>query len=188
MPYAAVMFDLGGFIDDCRHAMAEPDRIAAVRDVLDRVAAQPAAVAAALGTPTRGGIGRLHHASDLTVLNVVWTPGMTMAPHDHKMTAGLVVYGGREDNAFFRLGDERIHAAGGRTLEEGDVLLLGDEIVHSVTSHPDRYTGAIHVYLGDFFNRDRAVWCADDGRPDLDPPEVDDVFARAEQAWRAVAR
>ena len=95
------------------------------------------------------------------------------------------MYGGREENAFFRRADERIHATGGRTLQEGDVLLLGPEAIHSVTSHPDRYTGAIHVYLGDFFDRDRDVWRADDGRPDVDPPPVEEVFARAENAWRA---
>jgi predicted metal-dependent enzyme (double-stranded beta helix superfamily) len=182
------MFDVDGFLAECRMALAETDRMAAVREILDRVATDPSGVGAALGAPARGGIDRLHHAPDLTVLNVVWTPGMTMAPHDHKMPAGLVVYGGREENAYFRRAGDHIDAAGGRTLGEGDVLLLGPDAIHSVTSHPDRYTGAIHVYLGDFFDRDREVWRADDGRPELDPPEVDEVFARAEQTWRAVHR
>src|SRR5258706_13018560 len=154
------MFEADRFVADCRAALVEVDGISAVREVVDRAATDPGAVGAALGEPSHGGIDCLHRSPDLTVLNVVWTPGMTMAPHDHKMSAALVVYGGREENAFFRRADERIQAIGGRTLQEGDVLLLGPEAIHSVTSHPDRDTRAIHVYLGDFFDRDREVWGA----------------------------
>jgi len=34
---------------------------------------------------------------DLTILNVVWTPGMVVYPHDHRTWAVIGLYGGRED-------------------------------------------------------------------------------------------
>ena len=34
---------------------------------------------------------------DLTILNVVWTPGMAVYPQDHRMWAVIGLYGGRED-------------------------------------------------------------------------------------------
>ena len=38
----------------------------------------------------------------LTVLNVVWAPGMVLPPHDHRMWAAIGIYAGQEDNEFFR--------------------------------------------------------------------------------------
>ena len=57
---------------------------------------------AALGEPRRAGVVKLHHAPDLTILNVIWAPTMTMMPHDHRMWAVIGLYTGREDNIFWR--------------------------------------------------------------------------------------
>src|SRR4029450_8842764 len=98
---------------------------------------------AALGEPTRAGIERLHHAPDLTILNVVWAPHMTLMPHDHRMWAVIGMYAGREDNiSWRRAGDraERIEAAGPRALSTGEVTSLGPDIIHSVTNPIPRLT------------------------------------------------
>lgn len=179
----AMPFDVDVFVEDCALALAGADRVPALREVLARASRETGAIADALGEPDRGGLRVLHHDDDLTVLNVVWTPGMTMRPHDHTMLAGIVVYGGREDNAFFRRRGAAIEPAGGRALAEGELLLLGDDAVHSVHSHEDRYTGGVHVYAGDFFNRVRSMW-HEDGQLDDNPPEIAEVFERAEQEWR----
>jgi predicted metal-dependent enzyme (double-stranded beta helix superfamily) len=179
-------FDVDEFVAACRSALREQDRVGAVRAVLEPIAARPDAVVQAVGEPSRGSISTLHHAEDLTVLNIVWTPGMTMPPHDHRMLAGIAVYGGREDNGFWRrTGSGNVEAAGGRRLTEGDVMLLGDDIVHSVQAHPDRYTGGIHVYAGDFFNRVRSMWRMEDGAEVADPPTPEEMFEQAERRWRA---
>jgi predicted metal-dependent enzyme (double-stranded beta helix superfamily) len=179
----AGVIEVQEFIADCRNALAESDRVGALREVLQPLGERPNDVIAALGEPQQGGVYALHHAPDLTVLNVVWTPGMTLAPHDHKMTAAIAVYAGKEDNSFFRRAGDRIEAAGGREVRLGDVLLLGDDAIHAVHGDDDRYTGAIHVYAGDFFNRDRAVWHFD-GSPDPDPPAIDEAFEQAEAEHR----
>ncbi|MDQ1403283.1 MAG: hypothetical protein QOG03_1599 [Actinomycetota bacterium] len=172
--------------------MADDDRMRALRPVLDRVAADPTGAAAAVGEPGVGGLGVIHRSPTLTILNVVWSPATHMPPHDHRMSAGIVVYGGREDNDFYRrppaangTRGDGVEPAGGRTLTAGDVLMLGDDAIHGVRSHPDRYTGAIHVYAGDFFDRERCMWSPEDGSLIADPPEPGDVIAEAERRWQA---
>jgi len=105
----------------------------------------------------------IYHGPDLTILNVVWGPLMTIMPHEHRMWAVIGVYTGAEDNMFWRrLGDppgiSRIEAAGARSLRVGDAEPLGHDIVHSVTNPIPRLTGAIHVYGGDFFAVERSEW------------------------------
>ena len=149
------MFDLDRFIDDCRAAIRVDATHRTVHDIVARAFDDPAAIAAALGEPTGPGITPLYRATDLTILNVVWRPMMTLAPHDHRTWAVLGIYGGREDNIFWRrvMGapDGRIEAAGARALSTGDVTVLGKDIIHSVTNPIDRRTGAILVYGGEFF-------------------------------------
>jgi predicted metal-dependent enzyme (double-stranded beta helix superfamily) len=147
------MFDLDRFFADCRDAVDADPNHRLVRDVVARAVAQPDAVMAALGEPRRAGINVLYRASNLTVLNLVWGPGMTIMPHDHRMC---------EDDAFWRRlppdAGREIEAGGARSLCRGDCTPLGADIVHSVTNPIPRLTGAIHVYGGDFLTQERSEW------------------------------
>lgn len=154
------MFDLDQFIADCRSALAEEAPQHAIREAVMRVVADQAAVFKELGEPKRSGIQKLIHSADLTILNVVWAPRMTLLPHDHRMWAVIGIYTGREDNIFWRRvnGAHTITAAGAKSLGERDVALLGRDVIHSVTNPLPRLTGAIHVYTGDFFGVVRSEW------------------------------
>lgn len=156
------MFDLDRFIADCRAALRESADHKPVREVVARAVAEPSAILKGLGEPQRAGIQKLHHAGDLTILNVVWAPRMTIMPHNHRMWAVIGIYTGREDNVFWRRvpdgQDGRIEAAGARALGVRDAVPLGQEIIHSVTNPIPRLTGALHVYGGDFFGIDRSEW------------------------------
>jgi predicted metal-dependent enzyme (double-stranded beta helix superfamily) len=151
------MFDVDELVNECRAALAEPDPRLATKEVLGRVMSEPGAVADAL-EHERGGLKFLHHAPDLTIINVVWAPHMTLYPHDHRMWAAIGIYAGREDNAFYRRQPEGLVASGGKELDVRDVLLLGDDVIHSVTNPWQQCTGAIHVYGGDFVNQPRSEW------------------------------
>jgi predicted metal-dependent enzyme (double-stranded beta helix superfamily) len=161
------MFDTEGFIADCRAALAA-DRGGgrAVREVVARAVSNPAGLIRALGEPKRGGLNVLHHAPDLTVLNLVWGPGMSVMPHNHHVAAAIGIYTGRKDNAFWRrVGTRedgaggRIEAAGCKALVERECAVLGRDIIHSVTNPLPRLTGAIHVYWGgDFFADGKSEW------------------------------
>jgi predicted metal-dependent enzyme (double-stranded beta helix superfamily) len=140
------MFDLDQFIADCRASLVEDATHKSVREVVARAVSDPGAVLKGLGEPQRSGIQKIYHSGDLTILNVVWGPRMTISPHDHQMCSVIGIYTGREDNIFWRrLPGGKVEAAGARALCEKDAEPLGHNIIHSVTNPIARLTGAIHL-------------------------------------------
>ena len=156
------MFDREQFIADCREAIASDPSHKAVREVVARAVSDSAAVLKGLGAPTKGGVHKIYHSNALTIVNVVWAPYMTILPHNHRMWAVIGVYSGREDNIFWRRvahsDGSRVEAAGAKALSERDAEPLGRDIIHSVVNPIRRWTGAIHVYGGDFFAVSRSEW------------------------------
>jgi predicted metal-dependent enzyme (double-stranded beta helix superfamily) len=155
------MFALEHFVSECRAALGADPSHSLVSQAVARAVAEPASVIKGLGEPKRAEIQKLYHAGDLTILNVIWGPMMTVMPHDHRMWAVIGIYTGREDNIFWRRlpdGSGRVEAAGARALCTGDAEPLGPHIIHSVTNPIPRLTGAIHVYGGDFFAAERSEW------------------------------
>jgi predicted metal-dependent enzyme (double-stranded beta helix superfamily) len=160
------VFDLDEFIAECRAAVAADPTHKGVREVLLRAVSDPAAVVKALGEPRLAGVEPLYRSPELTILNVVWGPLMTVMPHEHRMWAVIGVYSGREDNVFWRrIGGEggrtRIEAAGAKALSVKDAEPLGRDVIHSVTNPLQRLSGAIHAYGGDFFAVARSEWDAE---------------------------
>jgi predicted metal-dependent enzyme (double-stranded beta helix superfamily) len=158
------MFDLEQFTADCRVALKADSSHKLVREVAARAVADPGSILKTLGEPKRPEIQKLYHAPDLTIINVIWGPMMTVMPHNHNMWAVIGIYSGREDNVFWRRlpdGSGRIEAAGARALSVGNAEPLGHNIIHSVTNPIPRLTGAIHIYGGDFFAAHRSEWDAE---------------------------
>ena len=147
---------------DCRAALAESAPQHAVREIVARAVSDAGSLLRALGEPTRAELQSLYRSDDLTVLNVVWGPHMTLMPHNHRMWAVIGVYSGREDNIFWRrIADDAggsIEAAGAKALCDRDAVTLGHDIIHSVNNPIRRCTGALHVYGGDFFATERSEW------------------------------
>lgn len=160
------MFEVEEFVAACGAAIGDAEPRLAVRDLLERAVADADAVADAL-PPLRGELVPLHVSEQLTVLKIVWAPGMVLGPHDHRMWAAIGVYSGGEDNRFFRRNGTTLLEAGGRSLRPGDVCVLGDDAVHSVANPTAECAGAIHVYGGDFFAAARSEWV---GEPPTEAP------------------
>lgn len=184
------MFDIDELVKQCQEAITEDEPRRAMRDVLQRALERPTDVAEAL-SPSEGGLSLLHHTPELTVLHVVWAPGMRLYPHDHRMWAAIGMYAGQEDNTFYRRsgpGRRCLTESGGKQLVTGNVLLLGDDTIHSVANPKRHLTGAIHVYGGDFVNQPRSQWGPgpEEERP-YDMDEAHRQFAEANAAWRATS-
>jgi predicted metal-dependent enzyme (double-stranded beta helix superfamily) len=160
------MFDIERFVCDCKDALRQDQSQSIVRDVVAQAISDPATALKALGEPQRGGIQTLYRADDLTILNVIWAPWMTLLPHNHQMWAVIGIYTGREDNIFWRRVQDckgaKVEAAGAKALGVKDAVPLGHDVIHSVTNPIPRLTGAIHVYGGDFFGPvGRSEWDAE---------------------------
>jgi predicted metal-dependent enzyme (double-stranded beta helix superfamily) len=151
-------FDLDRFTDDVKRARMEGDGQRAVQEVLARAVSEPGAVLDGIGPPTEPGIHPIHHAANLTILNVVWPPFMMLLPHEHGMWASIGIYTGREDNIVWQRRGPLVEASAARALCEREVFGLPDCAIHSVTNPIPRLTGAIHIYGGDFFGTPRSEW------------------------------
>ncbi len=163
------MFQKDRFVEDCRRAVQDGQK--AVREVVLEAVGDPAGIISELGEPTKAGVFPLYQGGEVTVINFVWAPCMTLLPHNHNMLAVIGIYSGREDNMFWRrLPDQDdgadkasgagIEAAGADSMGTGPVATLGRDIIHSVANPIAKLTSALHVYGGDFFNppESRSQW------------------------------
>jgi Predicted metal-dependent enzyme of the double-stranded beta helix superfamily len=180
------MFDLDDFTAECAACLQETEPRTAIKEVLARAVASSREVADRL-RPETAGITLLHHTPELTVINVVWAPGMQIFPHDHRMWAAIGIYTGTEDNSFYRRSGPApagIEPSGGKRLQPGDTTLLGESTVHSVANPTREPTGAIHIYGGDFVNQPRSQWLAPAfSEEPWDRDRVAEEFATANAAW-----
>jgi predicted metal-dependent enzyme (double-stranded beta helix superfamily) len=176
------MLDRDELIARCLTASQEGEPRLAVKEVLAGAISGRGSVAS-VDKPESGWLDFWYRSPRLTVLNAVWPPHVTLYPHDHRMWAVIGIYGGQEDNAFFRRQGNTIVESGGKQLRTFDVLILGDDAIHSVHNPLAQCTGAIHVYGGDFVTRERSQWdpvSLVEEPYDLD--KVRTVFEEAEQA------
>jgi len=152
------VFDKDRFIEDCVKAVAEGSQ--AVREVVAEAVADGAGIFAGLGEPEHAGLLPLYTSPEVTVINFVWAPCMSLMPHNHRMFSAVGIYAGREDNVFWRRTASGIEATTARSLGVGDVAVLDREAIHSVLNPIGKMTCAIHVYGGDFFHptEPRSQW------------------------------
>ena len=183
------MFDKDLFIEACLAAVkqAEPQRN--VRDLVREAISEHGSVEAALGTPTEGGITTVFRSDELTVLNVIWAPHMSIYPHDHRTWAVIGIYGGQEDNTFYKRtrgeGAAGLEKVNGRSLQELDAAILGPDVIHAVTNPMGKLTGAIHVYGGDFFAIERSEWSSPEaGEQPYNVDHAMKTFSDANEAAR----
>lgn len=177
------MFDVDELVADCIEAVREHEPRLAIKQVLERAVSNPRQLELSLPA-TRAELVPLHVSDELTILKVVWAPGMSFRPHNHLMWAAIGLYGGQEDNTFYRRTGDRIVPSGGRELTTGDVALLGDDTIHAVANPRANFTGALHVYRGDITNRPgRSEWDEQTGREiDYDFDHVRRYFEKTNAA------
>jgi len=174
------MFEKERFIEECRAALKESNVQAAIRELVAQAVSDPAQVIGALGEPQRSGVETIYRAPDLTILNLCWGPRMVFKPHDHRMWAVIGIYGGREQNTFFRRNEKGLTQHGTKELNAKDTVPLGATIIHAVTNPLDQITAAIHVYGGDFFATPRSEW--DPKTFKEQPYDVEDTMRAFEEA------
>jgi predicted metal-dependent enzyme (double-stranded beta helix superfamily) len=170
------MFSTEQLVRECRLALRDPEPAHAIRELVQRAIAAPAEVLRGLGAPERSGLFPVHQSPELTILNVVWAPGMSIYPHDHRMWAVIGVYGGTEDNVFYKRTPAGLARASAKRLETGSAALLGADTVHGVTNPLSSFTGAIQIYGGDFFGA---------ARSEFDPETLEERPFDIEKARRA---
>ena len=108
----------------------------------------------------------VHHTSDeLTVMVLDTLPGVLQPPHDHAMHAIIGVFQGCEEQRFFARTNTGVVPAAGRTLEAGDVVVLGEQAIHAISAPQGQPARAVHVYFGDIYAAERALFDPDSLEP-----------------------
>ncbi len=147
-------FDKDEFITECLAAVRSGNGAStAVKEIVDGAVSNPSTIEAEVGDRTISPMMTVWHRSEeLTALHIVWPPDVDLFAHDHNMWAVIGIYGGREDNQFYRrLENGRIEPHTGKTITKRDVIVLGTDVVHSVANPTREWTAALHVYGGEFF-------------------------------------
>jgi predicted metal-dependent enzyme (double-stranded beta helix superfamily) len=155
-------FDLEKFISDCKAATEQDNPREVILGLVKDAIANPQGLAAAVGYHNKSTYDKIFVSDDLVIVNVVWSPGLSIIPHNHNCWAVIGVYVGQEKNIFWqRIKDDdngKIQEAGNKIINAGESVKLGSNIIHSITNPTNEYTGAIHVYGGDIFKIDRSEW------------------------------
>lgn len=182
------MFDKDRFIQDCMKGVAEGQ--GAIREIVAEAVSDSARMMSELGEPEHAGITPLYRSPDLTIINFVWAPCMSLMPHNHQMFAVIGIYSDREDNIFWRRTERSIETAGAKSLGVGEVATLDRDFIHSVLNPIGKMTCAIHVYGGDFFEpiEPRSEW---DHETLIERPwnndRVKSLFREAEARFNCIA-
>jgi predicted metal-dependent enzyme (double-stranded beta helix superfamily) len=175
-------------IERSRAALREHTPPLAIRDILQETVSKPSDVEAGLDPVTEGGITPLYRSPELTLIRIAWTPGIRLYPHEHGTWAVAAMYGGTEDNVFWRRGPNGLEQLNGSQLSLGEVQVLGSDAIHSVANSRKEFAVAIHAYGSDFFSDvpARSEW--DPETLEERPRDVQGTlqhFEAANAAWRA---
>jgi predicted metal-dependent enzyme (double-stranded beta helix superfamily) len=174
-------------IGRCQRALGEHTPQLAVRDILEEAVSRPADLEAGLDPVIEGGIIPLYRSPELTLIRIAWTPGIRLYPHEHGTWAVAAMYGGTEDNIFWRRRPNGLEQLNGSQLTLGEVQVLGREAIHSVSNSRKEFAVAIHAYGSDFFSDlpARSEWDPEtlEERP-RDLPGTMRLFEAANEAWR----
>ncbi len=182
------MFSVEEFVASCREALKEHTPELAVKELVAQAMSKPHELEAVLGTPSGGGMTALHRSPELTVLNIIWPPGMFLYPHNHNLWAVIGLYGGQEDNTFYTRNKEGtgLVRTGAKELHSQDAVSLAQDAIHAVANPRSVYTGAIHVYGGDFFDEPRSQWASEDAEEvPYSVEQAQRTFALANERWLA---
>ena len=111
-----------------------------------------------IGPVERGDFSVIHRDETLTMMNIIWPPGIITEPHNHNSWAVIGIYQGREDNLLWERTVDGIQPAGALTLAAGDTYAMDRDDIHTAFNPSQSLTGAIHIYEGDFLTTPKREW------------------------------
>ncbi len=171
-------FDLDRFVQQARQAAAAEPPGKAVMALMAETFADPQALARAIVTPPPEDVP-LYEDDTVSVWWCRFDPAVEVPPHDHRITAYIGVYQGREINKLYRRGAEGLELVKTRTLEPGDVMALGPQGIHSVRPADGEACLGLHIYLGPLSKIERTLF---DPESQAALPFTDENYERLTQA------
>ena len=148
-------------VSRCAQARESADPMKAMRELLEGLRTDVAAIEAALDyVPGIGGNANqvFYRSPDLTLLKVRFPNGRRTPPHDHGTWAMILLLSGEEKNSLYRRVGGGLRKAGEVTLQRGAILPMLPDSVHVAECLGDVPAVGLHVYGGDIFVLPRRMW------------------------------
>lgn len=180
------MFNKEDFISKCKELIKLEDGRKNIKSLVEECIVDSAQIIDQLGELNSAGFEILYRSDNLTIINFVWAPGMELHAHNHNIWAVIGIYSGIEENTFYVRKNESIIKQTTKNLEPGDVVLLGENVIHSVKNPTKAATGGLHVYGGDFVAVMRSEWDMTSFQESPYKMEhTQKVFADANKQWKS---
>jgi predicted metal-dependent enzyme (double-stranded beta helix superfamily) len=148
---------LDGFVARAREAASETNPTGAVRTLLKDTLSNPEGYAALIAAQPED---EDHLFEDDTVS--VWTCRFHRTaltpPHEHKMPVHIGVVGGVERNIMYQRRNGELFEVVEKDICAGEILSIGADGVHAVTSALEEPSLALHVYLGPLTRVERSLF------------------------------
>ena len=149
--------DLDQLVIDCQAAIRDTSPQKAIREVLQRAVSRPSELLEALPAPKQSSTV-LHVSDDLTIFQLVNEPGFVYLPHDHGLWSACAFYAGRERNTFYRRTPNGLEQTSGKEYGEGDVVIMGKDVIHAIENPLKTNNAALHVFAGNEFAVSHSQW------------------------------
>lgn len=92
----------------------------------------------------------------------VWTcrydSDVVLAPHEHAMAVHVAVYRGTEVEVLYKREPGVMRHGGNKAVHAGDVISLGKDAIHAITSDGAGQSHAIHIYEGPLTAVERSLF------------------------------
>lgn len=111
-----------------------------------------------IGPLQKGDFSVIYRDDALTMMNIIWPPGIITEPHNHNSWAVIGIYQGREDNLLWAREGDGIKPVGALTLSAGETYAMNRDDIHTAFNPSQSLTGAIHIYEGDFLTTPKREW------------------------------
>lgn len=156
-------FSFEALTDRIRSIAADSDDpVTAVEKLLTDTVADPGPILDA--TPDAGEDETLYFEDDnLSIWRCRFQPHVLMPPHEHKLKVLIAGYSGGEKSILYRRAKSGLEEIGSVTVGSGDVVMLGEDVIHAVTADGDVPSHAIHVYFGPLMTLKRDLFDWDSG-------------------------
>lgn len=141
-------FSINQLVDDLKTAALRGNARAQVKSILERTVKDPQWVGTSIPDYADDDV-ILFEDDSVSIWHCRFLMGLSVPAHDHQMVATIAVYQGAERNVMWVNSDTGgIEQKSEIFVNAGDVLQLGPNAIHSVSSAVDVDSCAIHVYLG----------------------------------------
>lgn len=148
---------LADLVANARKAAASDDSAAAIRAVLADTQRFRDEMADAIAVSEEDEI-LLFEDDTCSIWTCRYDADVVLAPHEHAMPVHVAVYRGTEIEVLYKREPGRLRHGGNKAVPAGDVISLGRDAIHAITSEGPGQSHAIHIYEGPLTRVERSLF------------------------------